>query len=572
MNASIIIRRTNIYFMLILLFLSANSLNAQSYTTQIPKNNKITTIHNWLVSKPMPNVFYPKGATKAQYGFSYDFLEIIGGEKSPVIVPEKNFKTPDGKENRFEPHAWETDYLDLTKLYGRPSDVSGYLYALLKSESGQEMYLHFGSNDGGKVWVNGQLVINFLSKNGRGAEPSQNIVKINLKQGKNTILLKIDQLGGGWGAYVQLYSLKQQKKYENKKAKMLNVSAKTATIINTKVICKEPNRYIGWPTVAKTKSGELLAVFSGNRDGHICPYGITQLIRSEDKGKTWTKPATINNSPLDDRDAAILETKQGTLLVSWFTSMAFDKESNYVQNPGWKRHREKLNGETIEKWLGNWTRRSTNGGKTWETPVKELVSAPHGPIELKDGRLLYVGTAFIKGEKKLAVEESTNDGKTWKLLSTIEIAKSDVLNPYSEPHVVELSDGKLIAMFRYSKSKKDSYLRQTESTDGGKTWTVTHKTPIWGYPPHLILLKNAWVLASYGVRKIPYGQRACISKDGGKTWDIKNEIILTIAGSGDLGYPASVQLADGSIITIYYQIDKTGEKTSLMQTHWKLKK
>jgi hypothetical protein len=72
------------------------------------------------------------------------------------------------------------------------------------------------------------------------------------------------------------------------------------------------------------------------------------------------------------------------------------------------------------------------------------------------------------------------------------------------------------------------------------------------------------------VRKIPYGERACISKDGGKTWDIENEIILSLSDSGDLGYPASIQLDDDSIITIYYQIDKNGEKTSLMQTHWKL--
>ena len=34
--------------------------------------------------------------------------------------------------------------------------------------------------------------------------------------------------------------------------------------------------------------------------------------------------------------------------------------------------------------------------------------------------------------------------------------------------------------------------------------------------------------------------------------------------------PASAQLEDGSILTVYYQIDKPGEPTCLMGTHWRL--
>jgi Neuraminidase (sialidase) len=252
--------------------------------------------------------------------------------------------------------------------------------------------------------------------------------------------------------------------------------------------------------------------------------------------------------------------------------MAFDTETSYRIHPEWKRHRGKLTNKTVDKWLGNWTRRSTDGGKTWEEPVKVHSTAPHGPIELKDGRLLFVGTANIDSEKKLSVEVSEDDGKTWQLLSTISIPEDEKIGPYSEPHVVELPDGKIVAHYRYNpQNKAESFLRQTESTDGGKTWSITHSTNIWGYPPHLTLLNNDWLLCSYGVRRIPYSERACISKDGGKTWDIDNEIFLSVTDSGDLGYPASVQLDDGSIITVYYQIDKKGEKTSLMMTHWKLK-
>ncbi len=368
-------------------------------------------------------------------------------------------------------------------------------------------------------------------------------------------------------------------------ATLAHAGESIATIISTNAICKEPGRYIGWPTIAKTRSGELLVTFSGDRDAHVCPWGVTQLIRSQDNGKTWSEPVTINNTPLDDRDSGIIETKSGALVVSWFTSLAFDnpaqvnwqKLSPEVLNT-WKRHVAKVGPETREEFLGNWTRRSTDGGKTWEKPVKQIVSAPHGPIQLRDGRLLYVGLGTYEKSPRLGVEESRDDGRSWQYLAEIPVPESDRQEPnwrvhmQDEPHVVETKNGTLVALIRAEpKDRSQCYLRQTESTDGGKTWTVTHKTPIWGFPPHLIRLKNDWLLAVYGVRRPEFSERACLSKDGGKTWDIANEVILRTALNGDLGYPSSVQLDDGSIYTIYYQADQPGEKTSLLSTHWKLK-
>ena len=544
-----------------------NYVKAQEYSTLFPNNGTILTIKNWLVLDSIPN-----NSISITNGYSQDFLVAIGGELTPNIEDSKKFKTPDGNFNSFQLHSWKTDYIDLTDLFGKPTDVFTYLYAEIESEQDQDIFLHIGTNDAGKVWFNGNLIMEYKTKTGRTAERSQNIEKVHLKKGINTLLLKIDQIGGGWGAYAQFYSLKEQKIFDSKLEELYSQSSKNASILETKMICKQPNRYIGWPSIMKTKSGELIVVFSGNRDEHVCPYGITQMIRSTDNGKTWSAPETINNTPLDDRDAGILETKSGAWVVSWFTSMAFDNERIYARYPEYKRHREKLTEETIDFWLGNWTRRSTDQGKTWEEPVKQMVTAPHGTIQLNDERLLYVGTTSINGEKKLGVEESKDEGKTWELLATIPIANKDLIDPYSEPHVVELRNGKLVAMFRYQPSDRSkSFLRQTESIDGGKTWSITQKTNVWGYPPHLLKLKNDWLLLSYGVRKMPYSERVSISKDGGKTWDIENEILLSLSETDDLGYPASVELDDGSILTIYYQIDKSGEKTSLMQTHWKLK-
>jgi len=349
-----------------------------------------------------------------------------------------------------------------------------------------------------------------------------------------------------------------------------------ATIDWVKPICKQPGRYIGWPTVCRRADNELLVVFSGDRDAHVCPWGKVQLVRSADDGESWSKPVTICNTPLDDRDAGIIETTDGSLIVNWFTSLAFDRK----QAPEtWKRHAEKLTPEIREQWLGYWTRRSTDGGKTWDTPLQHLDSAPHGGIRLKNGQLVFVGKRSVEGRTELIVEESRDDARSWQQIGTVPQNPEDDRNRYYEPHVVEAGDGRLVAMFRYHFHEKSGgrrrvekcLLRQSDSSDGGKTWTTCHTTPMQGYPPHLIRLKDDTLLCVYGRRCPPYGEYACISRDGGQTWDTENEIRLAAAANGDLGYPASAQLADGSILTVYYQIAQPGEKTSLMATRWRLK-
>src|SRR4030095_2883832 len=72
------------------------------------------------------------------------------------------------------------------------------------------------------------------------------------------------------------------------------------------------------------RSGELLVVYSGGRESHVCPFGRVELMSSRDQGTTWSWPRPLLDSALDDRDAGITETKSGTLLVSTFTSLAYE--------------------------------------------------------------------------------------------------------------------------------------------------------------------------------------------------------------------------------------------------------
>ena len=42
--------------------------------------------------------------------------------------------------------------------------------------------------------------------------------------------------------------------------------------------------------------------------------------------------------------------------------------------------------------------------------------SPHGPTQLADGRLLYLGKELWTGEKRNGASESLDDGQTWRWL------------------------------------------------------------------------------------------------------------------------------------------------------------
>ena len=92
-----------------------------------------------------------------------------------------------------------------------------------------------------------------------------------------------------------------------------------------------------------------------------------------------------------------------------------------------------------------------------------------------------------------------------------------------------------------------------------------------GLPPHLLVLEDGRLLATYGRRTKThggYGEYASVSSDGGRTWDF--EVKLSGAKNNDLGYPATVELARGELLTVYYQQPPTGGKPCIMATKWRL--
>ncbi|HET6406862.1 MAG TPA: sialidase family protein, partial [Chthoniobacteraceae bacterium] len=67
----------------------------------------------------------------------------------------------------------------------------------------------------------------------------------------------------------------------------------------------------------------------------------------------------------------------------------------------------------------------------------------------------------------------------------------------------------------------------------------------------------------------PLGNQTRVSGDHGRTWS-EPLIISGDGSSGDLGYPSTVELADGSLLTVWYEKMKDRPKSVLRQARWQL--
>lgn len=350
-------------------------------------------------------------------------------------------------------------------------------------------------------------------------------------------------------------------------------------LMETRVISRQPHYYLGWPMITLRKNGELMLVYSGGRDYHVCPFGRLDMMTSGDGGRTWTEPQVILDSALDDRGSSIIETGKGTILVTYISSLVYRK---HMRDPA--RLLNEVFGDKVGEHLDRWNSadrktteeekkaiageyggrlliRSTDGGETWSEPIPVPCFSPRGPIRLDDGRVCYVA-----GNGKIAgAWVSEDDGVTWEMVSQLPTRAG-------ESHAVQTRDGTIVAHVREKKATPEGRLQytiQTQSRDGGKTWSPARKVAD-GYPSHLLRLKDDALLMCYGYRYEPYGIRAKISRDNGDSWS--DEIVLSSDGATwDLGYPSSAQLPDGSVVTVWYEVPANAKNAVIRQATWRLK-
>ncbi len=378
-----------------------------------------------------------------------------------------------------------------------------------------------------------------------------------------------------------------------------------------RVICSNRNsfqNYFGWSTVGKLPGGELALVSSGMRIKHLCPFGKAVICYSRDEGKTWTLPAPVIDTPLDDRDAGIASNGKKVIVTSFNNTVAIQHKWNEEQKTQNDDHIRSASGNNLyanspdtlyhlvkgyldnvnakeaeEKFLGSTYRVSEDGGYTFGEIKKVPITTPHGPAVSPDGKFVYIGTRF--DVSKLNDGDIAcyimNDNDEFELVGTIdnpEPVDGDEVMP-CEPHSIVLPDGKIIVHIRIQSTANNSTCSnvfttyQSESYDGGKTFTKPHplfEDKRFGSPAHLMLHSSGVLVSTLGVRDVPFGIRLIVSKDMGKTWEDLGLLYDNKGVSADIGYPSSVELGDGSILTAFYGHEKKGAPSEIMQIIWKL--
>ena len=300
-----------------------------------------------------------------------------------------------------------------------------------------------------------------------------------------------------------------------------------------------------FPVALRLHDGRIAAVLRGGA-GHLGIKGRLDMVFSSDDGRTWTPPVVVVDTPMDDRNPALGQARDGTLVVGFWRTATYDDQGRY--NP------------KLDKPRDTRVTRSRDGGKTWSEPAEigvaefgwgspfgKIVTMPNGDMlmAIYGGQRRKPGEKVLKDRNHSYIYRSTDNGQTWNYFAEIGDGKQQL----NETALLRLSSGKFLAAIRSRAG--DVWL--SESADGARTWAQPKLlTPPSIHPADLIELDDGRALLAMGNRAGPYGVVGIVS-DRQHRFDWSQRFTLVDdALSRDCGYPSSVKLPGGRALTLYY--------------------
>ena len=300
-----------------------------------------------------------------------------------------------------------------------------------------------------------------------------------------------------------------------------------------------------WPNLTLLPDGTIVAAIFNN-PSHLLAEGDMDCWASVDGGRSWRKRGTA------------IPHEPGTARANVAAGLAHNSDL-VVLCSGWG-----YVPTMRDRRLPPWVSRSSDGGVTWKVDrSKEAIRLPPGSdyedrgalmvkpfgdiVRLPGGRLT---ATFYHDRGTVWVLFSADDGRTW--------TESAVLSGAcrGETAILRLGADRWLAASRTEADATgvtpDVGMELFASADEGRTWT--DEGPLTGpqqHPGHLLLLQDGRVLCTYGMRDAKaIGTR--LGDAEGRNWKMPRVLVRLETDEGDLGYPSTVQLGDGTLVTAYY--------------------
>lgn len=298
------------------------------------------------------------------------------------------------------------------------------------------------------------------------------------------------------------------------------------------------DKVCAWPHLMRLRDGTIIATIH-NQPSHLQQPADVECWSSRDGESEWKKVGVP--APRDDQEAARGMFAAGIAPNGDLIVLSTGHANTLSSKPNW--------GPVTPTWIS----RSSDNGRSWKIDKTGFPKGPDGKVLNPFGDIVIGNDGALRatayGDTNAVgtfVFRSDDDGKTWT--NPVRISKERGTN---ETALLHLGQGKWLAAARNTGT--DLYA----SDDDAKTWTHRPISPdpqgrIAGdsqHPAHLLRLASGVIVLTYGNRTKNSGVDARFSHDEGKTW---SEPYRVVNCAGDLGYPCSVQRADGQVVTAYY--------------------
>jgi predicted neuraminidase len=284
-------------------------------------------------------------------------------------------------------------------------------------------------------------------------------------------------------------------------------------------------------SIAEAPNGDLLVTWYGGSYESSDDEAL-YMARRRKGSRVWDAPQMLLRDPAHPVGNAIVFVDPAKKI--WIIWGRMEARQPLLAHTGWDGARLMY-------------RISTDSGRTWTKdelfPMETSGWLPRNlPITLPGGEVLVPLSDERDNIDKSFFVKTRDNGKTW--------VRSQIIpnrNPAGEqPTVAPRPDGSLLAFVRLRPT-----LLQTESTDGGLTWTPAHETDLKCPDSAIALraLRNGHLLLVHNDSdraRTPLSITR--STDGGNTWSAH---LAFESNPGEYSYPSVLQTGDGLIHVVY---------------------